>query len=217
MRSPSTHADPQRGAWRRLLGATALMAALLAAGLLWRHSGDIGAYRRYFLDSRPVITVRFDALSGAMDEAGLQQYFSGLPLRCADVPRVPDANGRAGDRLCRADIDRVVDAVGDRVGGVPAMQLSAMFDGGRLIAVRIDLPWWVHHAALRWLVAQLGAPASIDLRQVEGSTVAWRARAGVVELNRDPGWDPLKTSGLQWSADASASTSTPFTSLTSPS
>jgi hypothetical protein len=172
-----------------------LALAVLSAALLWRHRTELSSYRAYLQDNRPTVEGRFEALSAASTEAALLRHFAGLALHCeATVP----AAGALGDRLCRAPLGRL--------DGVPALQLAAYLDHDRLVTIAVDLPWWAHHAALRRLVEQYGAPLSMDLRPVEGSVVTWRTRGGAIELNRDPGWDPLKTGLLQWRADAPATT-----------
>lgn len=175
---------------RRLLSQCLLVILLLAGGLLWRHSGDIDGYRRYFLDAQPVASPRFDDLSAAMDEAALQKHLTGVPLRCISEPR---ERNTLGDRVCWADIARV--------DAVPAMQFAAFFNQGHLVYVAIDLPWWAHHAALRQAMAQFGAPESIDQKPVDAPLVQWRTSQGRLKLNRNPGYDPLATSALQWRAD----------------
>ncbi len=196
--TPSEATAEAQQAWRRLLGGVLLGAALLGAGLLWHHRADIDAYRRYFVDERPVASPRFDALSASMDEAALQQHFAGLPLRCISEPR---ERNTLGDRVCWADISRI--------DAVPAMQLKAFFDQGRLAYMAIDLPWWAHHAALSQVVAQFGGPEGMNLPPAAERVVQWRTRSGRLKLERDPGYDPLRTIALQWRADAPAPFSTP--------
>ncbi|MDB5851292.1 MAG: hypothetical protein JWP29_5044 [Rhodoferax sp.] len=191
---PSASVTRRVGAWGSSLPTLLVVLvalAVLSAALAWRHRDDFAVYRAYWLSAQAPVEARFNALSATTTEAALQAHFNGLPLQCSDVPRVA---GTYGDRICRAGLQRI--------DGVPALQLAAYFDTGRLVTVAIDLPWWAHHAALRQLVTQFGAPASIDLRPVEGSVVVWRTRSGAVDLNRDPGWDPLKPGLLQWHADA---------------
>ena len=168
-----------------------LALAAVSAALLWRHRAELGGYRAYLQGDRPAVEARFEALSAASTAAVLRRHFAGLALRCEDA--VPAA-GALGDRLCRAPLSRL--------DSVPALQLAAYLDHDRLVTIAVDLPWWAHHAALRRLVEQYGAPLALDLRPVEGTVVTWRTRGGAIELNRDPGWDPLKTGLLQWRADA---------------
>jgi hypothetical protein len=197
MASAATTSAPSRrrfGAWGSSLPTLlVVLVALVAlsAALAWRHRDDLALYRSHWQSTQPPFEARWDGLSAATTEAALKAHFSGLPLQCTEVPRVA---GTFGDRICRAGLSRI--------DGVPALQLAAYFDTERLVTIAIDLPWWAHHAALRGLVAQFGAPASIDLRPVDGSVVVWRTRGGVVEMNRDPGLDPLKSGLLQWRADA---------------
>ncbi|APW36696.1 hypothetical protein RD110_05395 [Rhodoferax koreense] len=174
-----------------MLGFILLILLLLAAGLAWRHRGDADAYRRHFLQAQPAASPRFDELSSAMDEAALQRHLAGVPLRCISETRERQT---LGDRVCWADIARV--------DAVPAMQFAAYFNRGRLAYVAIDLPWWAHHAALRQAMAQLGAPEAIDAKTAAQPAVQWRTKGGRLRLNRDPGFDPLATSALQWRADA---------------
>ena len=122
----------------RALKIVALVLLLLLAGLLWRHAGDLDGYRRYWLDQLPAASPRFNELSAAMDEAAVQKHFAGVPLRCISESR---ERNTLGDRVCWADISRLDE--------IPAMQLAAFFDQGRLVYIKVDVPWWAHHAALR--------------------------------------------------------------------
>lgn len=160
----------------------ALVLLLLLAGLLWRHAGDLGMYSGYLLERRPVAKLGINELSPLLDEAALQKHVAGVPLRCTGELRV-----------CRADISRM--------DNVPAMQLAAFFDQGRLVNLQVDVPWWAHHAALRQLVTQFGAPEALYPATAARPQVQWRTRGGWVTLQKSPGFDPLQPVALQWRAD----------------
>ena len=163
--------------------------ALLAgfAALLWLNRDALPLYKAHLTGNLPAVTLRPNQLATTMDEAALRRHFGGLAWTCASDPR------DAAARHCVAAASSADD--------VAALSLTARLANGRLQSAELLLPWWAHHTMLRKLVATLGAPALID-RQAPAPAVrrrvGWRVDGGMVLLDRDPGWDPLRPSALTW-------------------
>lgn len=192
--SPSASATGARARRAfRTVSLLTVLAVLAVATLLARHLNQVDGYRHYLLDERPAISLRLAQLSPAMDEAAVARHFAGLPLRCVDASPPLDP---LVDRVCRVDISRA--------DGIPAMRLAIDFNQGHLVAASVDLPWWSHRTALRQLLARCGPPESMEVDQAAKRVVQWRSGSGPVQLDREPGWDPLVSLALRWRADAQA-------------
>lgn len=128
--------------------------------------------------------LNLSALDGGMDPAALARTLGRLPLHCQPQP--------AG-QACTAPV-----AAGD---ALPAGELRALWRDGQLVQVRIELPWWAHHAAVRALLAQLGAPDRFDDRApspAQPALLAWQSPQGTAGIGRAPGWNPARPTVLSW-------------------
>ncbi len=124
------------------------------------------------------------ALHRDMDPAALARALGRAPLRCQPQP---------GGQVCTATL-----AASD---ALPAGELRALWRDGQLAQVRIELPWRVHHAAVRALVAQLGAPDRFDAQApspYDPAMVAWQGPQGTSGIARVPGWNPARPTLLLW-------------------
>jgi hypothetical protein len=172
-----------------VLGVIAIGAASLVVNLPRIH-----VYLKYWGAASPRIANPFAALSGDMDEKALRAALPELSLRC--IAEAKAVNG-LGDRVCYSSVDRI--------DGAPALTVAFFLDSGRLAHAVVQVPWWGHHAAARSLVTRFGMPEAIQDTPVRGSRlVQWRLASGLVEINRDPGWDPLGWSALYWKAERPA-------------
>lgn len=174
---------PLPRSWSWALGG--LVAAAVLVGV--RHLPQSHVYLKSWGASSPRIQMPWAALSTAMDERALLAALP-MPVRCIDDAK---ASNGLGDRVCYASVDAV--------DGAPALTVAFFLDAGRLAQATVQLPWWGHHAMARQLVQRLGAPVAIQDEPVKGSRlVQWRLPNGSVNLNRDPGWDPLAWSAVLW-------------------
>jgi len=170
-------------------GAVAIAASVTFANLPRLH-----VYLKYWGAQSPRIHMPYESLSGDMDEKALRAAVPGVVLNCIAEDK---ARNGLGDRVCYSSLHAADDA--------PALTVAFFFDSGRLAHSVVQVPWWTHHAAARSLVARLGMPEAIQDRPVRGSRlVQWRVAGGLVEFNRDPGWDPLGWSAVYWKAESRA-------------
>lgn len=168
-------------------GAVAVAAVVTATNLPRLH-----VYLKYWGTQSPRIDMPYKALSRDMDEKALRATMSTLPLNCIAEDK---ARNGLGDRVCYSALNAA--------DGAPALTAAFFFDDGRLAHAIVQVPWWGHHAAVRSLVARLGMPDAIQDQPVRGNRlVQWRVPDGLVEFNRDPGWDPLGWSAVYWTAEA---------------
>jgi hypothetical protein len=157
------------------------------AALLWLHRDALPLYGAHLTGNLPAVTLRPNQLANNMDEAALRRHFGSLSWTCTSEPR------NAAARNCVAAVSSTDD--------VAALSLTARLANGRLQSAELLLPWWAHHTMLRKLVATLGAPAHVDRQAPVPAVrrqVGWRVDGGMVLLDRDPGWDPLRPSALTW-------------------
>lgn len=168
-----------------VLGVAALAATVCVANLPRMH-----VYMKHWGASSPRIASPFTRLSGDMDEKALRAALPELSLRCMAEDK---ARNGLGDRTCFASVDAV--------DGAPALTAAFFLDSGRLVHAVVQVPWWGHHAAARALVARFGMPEAANDGPVRGvRLMQWRLASGLVEINRDPGWDPLGWSAMYWMA-----------------
>lgn len=169
---------------------TVLAVVVLAAVVVIANLPRMHVYLKHWGASSPRIASPFTGLSGDMDEKALRAALPDLSLRCMAEDK---ARNGLGDRACFASVDAV--------DGAPALTAAFFLDSGRLVHAVVHVPWWGHHAAARSLVSRFGMPEAADSEPVRGvRLMQWRLASGLVEINRDPGWDPLGWSAMYWMA-----------------
>lgn len=160
-----------------------LMAATLAAANYER----LHVYQRYFLETSPSVTMRYEQLSGSMDEAAVRRHFEGTSLNCA-----PEGGG-LGDRVCYAHVDEV--------DGMPALSMALFFNKGRLGHALIQTPWWHHLRQKQRLLAKWGQPHAHQQSE-DVPLLAWNLPNGQVVYNseRVSNLNPMAWGILMWTA-----------------
>ncbi|MBK0394744.1 hypothetical protein [Ramlibacter algicola] len=175
--------QPLPRSWSWALGGLAVVAAVVVI----RHLPQSHVYLKSWGARSPRIEMPWDVLSTAMDERALKAAMP-MPLRCIDEAK--ESNG-LGDRVCYTPVDAV--------DGVAALTVAFFLDEGRLAQATVQLPWWAHHAMAGQLARRLGAPVAIQDKPVRGvRLLQWRLPNGSININRDPGWDPLAWSAVLW-------------------
>jgi hypothetical protein len=154
--------------------AVIVLAALLMALNMERYK----TYRDYFRQEGPEIEMRYPQLTAAMTEPEARKHFSNLFLSCYSEKM------SLGDRICYADVTRV--------DGLPAMTVALFFEKGRLKHSILQIPWWFHGRWLDRLVEDHGkAEGNRSSGLVGGPVLAWKLPGGLMEFNRDRGFNPL--------------------------
>lgn len=173
--------------WNFAIGGAVAIAAVVTVTSLPR----LHVYLKYWGAQSPSTSVPYATFSADMDENAVRAAMPALSLTCIAEDK---ARNGLGDRVCYSSLQRADDA--------PALTLAFFFDHGRLAHAVLQVPWWGHHATVRSLVGRLGMPEAIQDEPVRGSRlVQWRVRGGLVEMNRDPGWNPLGWSAVYWKAE----------------
>jgi hypothetical protein len=178
---------PKSWSWA-LLGVTGF-GAIVALGSVPR----MHVYLKYWGGPSPSIAMPWQALSADMDEKALLAA-APLPLKCIEQSK---ASNGLGGRVCYGSLDAV--------DGAPALGVAFFLDEGRLAHAVVQVPWWAHHRAARQAIARLGMPEAIQDRPAKGNRLMqWRLANGLVEINRDPGWNPLQWGAIYWKAERPA-------------
>jgi hypothetical protein len=150
----------------------------------------IPTYRAWLNEKSPEVAMRYDQLSGQMDEAALRKHFEGVALQCYNEPDQP---GRVAERICWTGIAKA--------DGGTALTMAAFLDKGHLASVVVHVPWWVHGAWRDRLVAQYGkANRAGFVSALGGPVLRWTLPNGTLEYNRDRSLNPLEWSAVFWKA-----------------
>ncbi|MBS0428646.1 MAG: hypothetical protein JSR41_15325 [Proteobacteria bacterium] len=180
------------------------LAAVVAVAALWRWQPDgMEEYAQFvFSRPRPPADFALDDLSERWTEADLRERFAGLPILCG-----PYRVNVAGSRGCRVEAHRY--------NGMPTLYLSFFFQDGRLDEVVVNMPWWQHRAATRYLLQTFGTPTAAQDEAVAGiRLVGWSRPSGAgVFLNRDRPRNPLDWNAIHWRSAASCARAGCFTPL----
>lgn len=175
-------------AWGKLLILLALAIVVVVAGV---NLERLRMYQTYFSQTSPSVTMRYEQLSGSMDEAAVRAHFAGITLTCMPEPPAPQA---LGDRVCFAATDLV--------DGVPALGMAAFFQRGQLRHTLVQVPWWRHLRQKTRLQATYGLPR---LLATPGEPVlqTWKLSGGLLVFNeqRTRNLDPLAWSIVMWNAN----------------
>lgn len=168
-----------------------VLALLMLVGLLVLSSREkMDVYGRYLRETSPAATLRLETLSAQMDEKAVLKHFEDVPLRCTGQAAGSDS---LGERVCYAAIDRADDQ--------PALMLAAFFNGGRLVRVLVQMPWWVHGAWMKTFRAAWGEPSKAGLVSLTGGPVLrWQMPNGHVEFNARRSLNPLEWNVIVWTA-----------------
>lgn len=170
----------------------AIVGSLVVLGvILWRNSGLIYTYQKYFFQSSPSISLRYADLSAEMGEAEILKHFEGAGLRCINQSKA--ANG-LGDRVCYASIDRA--------DGLPALTIATFSNHGRLNHVLLQVPNWTHRSWLQRFVGQHGKAerdGKVD-SVLGGPVLRWNLPNGKLNMSRERELNPMRWSTLLWVA-----------------
>jgi hypothetical protein len=177
--------------WVKVLGLTIIVLILL---MVVFNQDQMDVYGTYLRQKSPEITTRLAQLSGEMDEAMVQQHFTGVPLRCmAQGP----GNDSLGDRVCYASIDKA--------DGDVALILAVFFRKERLVHLIVQMPWWVSDTWVRRFNAQFGMPQHAGrVSRWGGPVLRWPMPNGYVETNSDRSFNPLELNVVIWTGKAGA-------------
>lgn len=166
-----------------------ILAGLLAIALVLVlvNFSRLHMYRTYFGERSPEVSMRYELLAAAMDEAAVRRHFEGIALNC-----VPEGSG-LGDRVCYASVERA--------DGVPALGVALFFRKGRLQHSVVQVPAWRHLLQKQRLIAAYGPPR---MREDPGEAplLTWQLPKGLLVYNRDriSNLNPLAWGVVMWSA-----------------
>lgn len=185
IRKSDSRASSEGISLRRILFAVLIAVAL--AGVLFSQRDAFQEHRLYFTQERQGVLFRLEELSETWTEQSLGQRFPGIPIRCSYNP-----GPGLGDRGCALDAKSF--------NGVPTLFIAFFFEAGRLQQVSINIPWWHHQRAHRYLRAFLGEPTAAQfLNFWDTRLYGWALRDGAgVFFNRDKALNPLVWNAIYW-------------------
>ena len=151
------------------------------------NSGNAREYWLYFSTDRKPATLDLLLLSEDWTENRLSAEFPGFPIGC-----YPYQGPLRVQRACGVDVHSAND--------VPTLYMSFFFADGRLSEVSINVPWWSHKKAYRYLMTTLGEPMASQRRWHAGVRLhGWKLLGGAgVFLNRDRPLNPLQWNAIYW-------------------
>lgn len=160
-----------------------LVAMLLLTSLSRHH-----VYVTHLTEKLPEISMRYEQLSGEMDEAALTGHFQETPLTCLNDPGVPKS---LGDRVCYLSVDKV--------DGFPALTMVLFLRGGKLASAVVHVPWWRHGTAQSRLKDTHGSGVALSrMAFFQGPLLQWKLPRGEIYMNRDREVHPLAWSAVWW-------------------
>lgn len=170
---------------RRILLVVLIAVALF--GILFTQLGAIQEHRLYFTKERQGVVFRLEELSDSWTEQYFRERFAGIPIRCSHYP-----GPGLGDLGCALDAQSF--------NGVPTLYIAFFFESGRLQQVSINIPWWHHQRAHRYLLASLGQPTVAQFFNfMDTRLYGWALSDGAgVFFNRDKALNPLLWNAIYW-------------------
>lgn len=195
--SPINPPQSQSVSLRRI--AVLLLAGFAILGLLMTQREAIREHQLYFTENRQDVAFQFAELSEAWTERTLREKFAGYPIHCYPNP---------GDGL--GDLGCVMDT--KSFNGIPALFVSFFFASGHLQQISINVPWWEHQAAYRYLIASIGPQTASQLFPHAGVRLyGWQLPAGAaVFYNRDKSLNPLLWNAINWRSASSCMSNSCF-------
>jgi len=187
---PSTRgSSPRPSRLRRLVSIVILALCLVLLALVLLQPDNLRVYRLYFTEDRQPVTFRLNELSESWSEQTLKERFRGLPIRCEAFHGPLLAN-----RACAVDVKSY--------NGVPVLYISFFFSSGQMHHVSINIPWWSHRTAYRYLLHSLGDPDAGQFLPRSGvRLVGWRMPDGsAIFYNRDWIINPLQWNAVLWNS-----------------
>lgn len=195
--SPIKQAQSPSVSLRRI--AILLLVGLAIFGLLMTQRAAIRQHQLYFTENRQDVSFQFAELSEAWTVNTLRKRFAGYPIHC-----YPNPGDNLGDLACAMDVKSF--------NGLPALFISFFFDAGQLQQISINVPWWKHRAAYKYLVASIGPQTASQVLHQEGVRLhGWHLPDGAgVFYNRDKSRNPLQWNGIYWRSASSCTNNACF-------
>lgn len=168
--------------------------------VLVTQESNIQQYVRHFRADSKAVQLDIQELSETWTEQSLATRFPGSSTQCDDF------NGMSGvQRACAIYIKEF--------NGMSALYMTFFFGHNKLRSVAINLPWWAHKKALRYLRQQYGNPYVSQEMPYEGVRLyGWRlSNEGGVFFPKDMPWNPFSWSSIFWSSPSACLSTGCFT------
>lgn len=169
--------------------------------MLFTQESHIQEYRLYFsaTDRKPV-QLDILSLSETWTEQSLAQRFPGYPIHCNNFTGLPNVQ-----RACAVDVNGF--------NGMSALYMTFFFGKNQLREVAINMPWWTHRKAGRYLREQFGQPYASQLLPRGGVRLhGWRfSDESAIFFPRDMPWNPFSWTGIHWRSRSACLASSCFT------